>query len=469
MLKNNNEFETLVKNIFERVFTDNNIVSLSDNKSKKNQYNTNNKSIGNINDKIYGHLNQILLNILNLDLSPKFFYYELKNSLLFLPILEQIEKNTHSSISVEMTILMVFNTIECSLKSYIKHNNLIKLVDSNLLTTYFLEDIVNFIKSSFKECSHIQYENLLKNMSDNNETYIFIFNYIFYLGNLEKIQFIDVKYTTECFFNGLIMFISIINSSSTDFHNEYYYEYDQWFYITNMGILFKILSSYYLNQKSILIYLMNTSKIEFNSFLDYIKLGTIENDLMRYINRTNLYKIYELYIEKIIYNYLPTSNTNTRNNIKNKILLEQSLNKLNIVTIGSFTHFIRLFYINTDLYSDISNKNINDNNLSNLNNTTNYKKFYIFIMNQFIKWKYTLTMFRHEYDIDIETMNNSLDKIQFNNINNEYIKTFYYFIYIINREHINKHKLNNKTIKFLYDINIPEILTEHNNILSKSN
>lgn len=470
MLKNNNEFETLVKNIFERVFTDNNIVSVSNNKKKKNQNNVNNKIICNINDKIYGDLHQVMLNILNLDLSPKFFYYELKNSLLFLPILEQIEKNTHNSISVEMTILMLFNTIECSLKSYIKHNNLIKLVDSNLLTTYFIEDIVNFIKSSFKECTHIQYQNLLQNMSDNNETYIFIFNYIFYLGNLEKKQFIDLNYTTECFFNGLIMFISIINSSSTDFHNEYYYEYDQWFYIKNMEILFKILSNYYLNQKSILKYVIkNVSNIEFNCFLEYIKLGTIENDLIQYINKDYLYKIYELYIEQIIYNYLPTSNTTTRNNIIKKILLEQPLNKLNLVTIGSFTHFIRLFFINKDLYTDISNKNINNNNLSYINNTTNYKKFYIFIMNQFIKWKYTLTMFRHEYDIDIETMNTSLDKIQFNNINNEYIKTFYYFIYIIHREHINKNKLNNKKIKLLYNINIPEILNEHNKILSKLN
>jgi len=463
MLKNNNQFETLVKNIFERVFNDSNIVTLSDNKNKKNQCNTNNKLIGNINDKIYEHLKQVILNILNLDLSPKYFYYELKNSLLFSPILEQIEKNTHSSISVEMTILMVFNTIECSLKSYIKHNNLIKLIDNSLLTKYFLEDIVNFIKSSFKECTHIQYQNLLKNMSDNNEIYIFIFNYIFYLGNMQKNLYIDLKYTTECFFKGLITFISIINSSSTDFHNEYYYEYDQWFYITNMEILFKILSNYYLNQKSILIFIMNTTNTKFNSFLDYIKLGTIENDLIRYINKENLYKIYELYLEKIIYNYLPRSNNDTRDNIKKKILLEQPIN---LLKISSFTHFIKLFYINTDLYSDTCYENIN--NFPNLNNTSNYKKFYIFIMNQFIKWKYTLTMFRQEYDIDIDNMNKSLDKIEFNNINNECIKTFYYFIYIINREHINKNKLNNKKIKLLYDINISEILNEHNQILSKS-
>jgi hypothetical protein len=463
MLKNNNQFETLVKNIFERVFNDSNIVTLSDNKNKKNQCNTNNKLIGNINDKIYEHLKQVILNILNLDLSPKYFYYELKNSLLFSPILEQIEKNTHSSISVEMTILMVFNTIECSLKSYIKHNNLIKLIDNSLLTKYFLEDIVNFIKSSLKECTHIQYQNLLKNMSDNNEIYIFIFNYIFYLGNMQKNLYIDLKYTTECFFKGLITFISIINSSSTDFHNEYYYEYDQWFYITNMEILFKILSNYYLNQKSILIFIMNTTNTKFNSFLDYIKLDTIENDLIRYINKENLYKIYELYLEKIIYNYLPRSNNDTRDNIKKKILLEQPIN---LLKISSFTHFIKLFYINTDLYSDTSYENIN--NFPNLNNTSNYKKFYIFIMNQFIKWKYTLTMFRQEYDIDIDNMNKSLDKIEFNNINNECIKTFYYFIYIINREHINKNKLNNKKIKLLYDINISEILNEHNQILSKS-
>jgi hypothetical protein len=87
-------------------------------------------------------------------------------------------------------------------------------------------------------------------------------------------------------------------------------------------------------------------------------------------------------------------------------------------------------------------------------------------MNQLLKWKYTLSMFRQDKDIDIESINMSLDNIQFINIKKEYIKTFFYYIYMVNRDNIKKYKLQNRKIKIFEDINIQEILNEHNEILS---
>jgi hypothetical protein len=197
-------------------------------------------------------------------------------------------------------------------------------------------------------------------------------------------------------------------------------------------------------------------------FLEYIKLGTIEVDLENLISDENLKYIHDVYIEQIIENYIPTGNSKTYTNLKNILLLESN-GELNFIKSGSFSFFIEGLYKYADFYKDAS-KVIFETNLSGFEN----KNLYLFVMYHIIEWKYSLNNFIQDYDIDIPYINNLLDNINLLYIKNEYLKTFYYFVYLLINSDIKKRK-ENKVNSFSNNIDFQKIINEHNEIINEHN
>ncbi len=425
----------------------------------------NNKKNIVLNNETYEQLYETILNFLKLDISSNIYFYQLKKSLIFQPILEQIKENEKEMGSVEMTILFVFNMIEFITKFHYPHLEYEKLmiIDIKEVVENFLEEIFNFIKKSFVGNSVIDYENLLINMSDGHDIHKKIFNYIFYLGNINKTINLEYNDTVECFYKGFIMFLHIFKTASSKFYSKYNYDYDHWFYFSNMEILFKILSEIYVNEKCILTFLINELAIDFNIFLDYIKLGTIEDDLENLISDENIKYIHDVYIEQIIEYYIPTGSSKTYTNLKNILALE-SKGELNFIKLGSFSFFIDGLYKYDDFYKD-SSKVIFETNLSGFENTN----LYLFVMYHIIEWKYSLNNFMQDYDIDIPYINKELDNINLLYIKNEYLKTFYYFVYLLINSDIKKgKKKEKKEITFLNNIDFQKIINEHNEIINNN-
>lgn len=417
-----------------------------------------------LNNETYQQLYQSIFNFLKLDISSNIFFYQLKKSLIFQPILEQIKENEKETVSFEMNTLFVFNIIEFITKFHYPHLEYEKLMIINIndVTKNLLEEILYFINKSFDGNSLINYENLLNNMSDGNEIYKKIFNYIFYLGNINKIINLEFNDTVECFYKGLIMFLHILKTGSSQFYSKYNYDYDNWFYFSNMEILFKILSEIYVNEKCILTILINELTIDLRIFLEYIKLGTIEDDLEKLISDENLKNIYDTYLEYIIIKYIPTVSYETYANLKIILLLESKGEK-NFVKLGSFSFFLEGLYKYKDFYKD-SLKVIFETDIYDFENNN----FYIFVMYHIIEWKYSLTNFIQDYDIDIPYINNLLDNINLLYIKNKYLKTFYYYIYLLINIDIKNNKSEHKVNPIFYNIDFQKIINEHNEIINSN-
>ena len=415
------------------------------------------------NNETYEQFYDTILNFLKLDISSNILFYQLKKSLIFQPILEQIKRNEKDTVSFEMTILFVFNMIEFITKFHYPHLEYEKLmiIDIKEVVQNFLEEIYYFINKSFVGNSLIDYENLLINMSDGHNNDKKIFNYIFYLGNINKTINLECNDTVECFYKGFIMFLHILKTASSQFYSKYNYDYDNWFYFSNMEILFKILSEIYVNEKCILTFLINELTIDFNIFLEYIKLGTIEDDLENLISDENIKYIHDEYIEQIIANYIPTGSSKTYTNLKDILLLE-SKGELNFIKLGSFSFFIDGLYKYEDFYKDAS-KVIFETNLYGFENTN----LYLFVMYHIIEWKYSLNNFIQDYDIDIPYINNLLDNINLLYIKNEYLKTFYYFVYLLINSDTKKKK-EKKENSFLNNIDFQKIINEHDEIINNN-
>ncbi len=414
-----------------------------------------------LNNEIYEQFYRTILHFFKLDISSNMFFYQLKQSLIFQPILEQINENETDTVSIEMTILFVFNMIEFITKC--NHPNLeyekLMIIDVNDIAQNLLEEIFYFINKSFVGNSLIDYENILSNMSDGNNIHKKIFNYIFYLGNINKISNLECNHAVECFYKGFIMFLHILNTASSKLYSKYNYDYDNWFYFSNMEILFKLLSRTYLKDNCILKVLINEST-DFNMFLEYIKLGTIEDDLRNLITDESIKYIHGLYLEEIIANYIPTGSSKTYIDLKNILLLEDSNGKLNFIKSGSFSFFLEGLFKYDDFYQDAS-KAIFEPNFTG---SENYN-LYLFVMYHVIEWKYSLNNFIRDYDIDIPYINNLLDNIKLLYIKNEYLKTFYYFVYyLLFNSDIKKNK--NKVNSLFNTIDFQKIINEHNEIIN---
>jgi hypothetical protein len=456
-MKFNEQFQVIAFKTINKIIFNNNIK-----KKKKKEIKKKNNEV--LNNETYEQFYHTILNFLKLDIPSNFFFYELKKSLIFQPILEQIKEHEIDTISYEMTILVVFNMIEFITKCHCPNLDYQKLmiIDINEVTQNFLEEISYFINKSFNGNKFIDYENLLINMSDGLDIHKQIFNYIFYLGNINKIINLEFNDTVECFYKGFIIFLHIFKTASSQFYSKYNYDYDNWFYFSNMEILFKILSEIYVNEKCILTILINKLTIDFNIFLEYIQLETIEDDLEKLINNENLKCIYETYVEQIITNYIPTGSNETYTNLK-KILLSESTQQIKFIKLGSFSFFIEALYKYQDFYID-SSKDIFETNLSGFENNN----FYLFIMYHIIQWKYSLNNFIQDYDIDIPYINNLLDNINLLYIKNEYLKTFYYFVYLLINRDVKKNKSKNKEISLFNNIDFQKIINEHQEIINNN-
>lgn len=417
-----------------------------------------------VNIETYQKLYQTILNFLKLDISSNISYYQLKKSLIFQPILEQIKENEKETISFEMTTLFVFNIFELITKFHCPHLEYQKLmiIDIKNVTQNLLQEIEYFINKSFVGNSRINYENLLNNMSDGNENYKKVFNYIFYLGNINKIINLDFQDTIECFYKGFIMFLYIVKTSSSELNHKYDYDYDNWFYFSNMEILFKILSQIFVNEKCILTILINELTIDFGFFLEYMKLGTIEDDLEKLISNETFKNIYDTYVEYIIIKYIPTVSYENYTDLK-KILLLESKTEKSFIKLGSFSFFLEGLYKYEDFYKDPS-KVIYETNLSDFENNN----VYLFVMYHIIEWKYSLNNFIQDYDIDIPHINNILDNINLLYIKNEYLKTFYYYIYLLINIDTKKNKSEHKVNPLFNNIDFQKIINEHNVIINSN-
>jgi hypothetical protein len=415
------------------------------------------------NNEIYEQFYETILHFFKLDISSNIFFYQLKQSLIFQPILEQIEENEKNTVSFEMTILFVFNMIEFITKCNYPNLEYEKLmvIDVNEIVQNFLEEIFYFINKSFGGNSVIDYETLLINMSDGHNIHKKIFNYIFYLGNINKINNLECNDAVECFYKGFIMFLHILKTASSQFYSKYNYDYDNWFYFSNMETLFKLLSKVYVNEKCILNFLINEIT-DFNMFLDYMKLGTLEKDLENLISDESFKRIHDLYLEEIIANYIPTGSSKTYIDLKNILLLESKGN-LNFTKFSSFSFFIEGLYKYADFYQDAS-KVIFETKFSGLENNN----LYLFVMYHVIEWKYSLNNFIQDYDIDIPYINNLLDNLKLLYIKNEYLKTFYYFVYYL-LFNSDKKKKENKVNLLFNQIDFQKIINEHNEIINLEN
>lgn len=417
-----------------------------------------------LNSEIYEQVYDTILNFFKLDISSNIFFYQLQESLIFQPILDQIKENEKNPISLEMTILFVFNMIEFITKCNYPHLEYDKLmvIDCKEIAQNFLEEILYFIHKSFNGNNLIDYKTLLQNMSDGNEIHKQIFNYIFYLGNINKIINLECNDTVERFYKGFIMFLHILKTASSQISSRYNYDYDNWFYFSNMEILFKLLSKIYVNEKCILVFLINEIT-DFNMFLEYIKLGTFEKDLENLISDESVKRIHGLYLDDIIASYIPTGSSKTSINLKNILLLESKGN-LNFIKLSSFSFFIEGLYKYSDFYQDAS-KVIFETNFSGFENNN----FYLFVMHHVIEWKYSLNNFIQDYDIDIPHINNLLDNLKLSYIKNEYLKTFYYFVYFLLSNSDKKKKENKVNSSLFNQIDFQTIINEHNALVNLEN
>jgi hypothetical protein len=229
-----------------------------------------------------------------------------------------------------------------------------------------------------------------------------------------------------------------------------------------MEILFKILSEIYVNEKCILVFLINEIT-DFNMFLEYIKLGTFEKDLENLISDESVKRIHGLYLDDIIASYIPTGSSKTSINLKNILLLESKGN-LNFIKLSSFSFFIEGLYKYSDFYQDAS-KVIFETNFSGFENNN----FYLFVMHHVIEWKYSLNNFIQDYDIDIPHINNLLDNLKLSYIKNEYLKTFYYFVYFLLSNSDKKKKENKVNSSLFNQIDFQTIINEHNALVNLEN